>query len=141
MKVSPTQVQRIVLLLDVGNANSKSEMFFHWLPIATTLTIMDPNQPEPVIKLTISIRQESSQYPVIVLIDSTTTLILGVKTSRHEIISWGNVPVVKKSLFELKITSKGFPRVKYSHPQTFRLVKHYDYHILNVQILSLVYRQ
>ena len=36
-------------------------------------------------------------------------------------ISWGNALVVLESLFELQ-TSKGFPRVKYCRPRTFRLL-------------------
>ncbi len=45
-----------------------------WLPTATSSTIMDPNQPKPLMKLPISIEQDSMQYHTSVLIDSTTTL-------------------------------------------------------------------
>jgi hypothetical protein len=45
MKVSPTLVKSMVSSLNVSNANIKSDIVSHWLPIAASLTIMDPNQP------------------------------------------------------------------------------------------------
>jgi len=74
VKVSPTHVRSVVFLLDVGNANSKSEIASQWLPTVASLTIVDPNQSEPLIKLPIYIRHDSSQYHTNVLIDSRTTL-------------------------------------------------------------------
>jgi hypothetical protein len=74
MKVSPTHVKSVASALNVGNANSKSDIASHWSPIAATLTIMDPNQPKPLIKLPHSIEQESMQYHTSVLIDLATTL-------------------------------------------------------------------
>ncbi len=51
IKVSPTHVKSVALSLTVDNANSKSEIASHWLPKAAPLTIMDPNKPEPLMKL------------------------------------------------------------------------------------------
>ena len=45
LKVSPTHVKNVVSFLNVGDANSKSDIASHWLPTAASLTIMDPNQP------------------------------------------------------------------------------------------------
>jgi hypothetical protein len=59
--------------IDVGNANGKSDIASHWFPTTATLTIMYPYQLEPIMKLPISIGQESMQYHTSVLIDSTTT--------------------------------------------------------------------
>ena len=50
MEVSPNLVKSAVSSLKIGNAKSKSDIASHWLPIDATLTIMDPNQPEPVMK-------------------------------------------------------------------------------------------
>ena len=74
MKVSPTRVKSVAPSLNVGNAYSKSNIDSHWLPIATTLTIMDPNIPEHAMKFPISIDQNSMQYHTSVLMDSATTL-------------------------------------------------------------------
>jgi len=68
--------------LDVGNTTKKTEiaphlfiyLFIHRPPTDAILTIIDPNQPKPQIKLPISIRQDSLQYHTSVLIDSPTTL-------------------------------------------------------------------
>ena len=67
--MSPTPVKSAVSSLDVGKANSKSEIDSQWLPTAALVTIMDPNQPEPHVKLPISIRHDSSQYHTSMLID------------------------------------------------------------------------
>ena len=72
--MSLTLVKSVVSSFNVGNANSKSEVTSHWLPKAATLTITDPNQPEPRMKLPISIEHDSMQYHTSVLIDSTSTL-------------------------------------------------------------------
>ena len=76
VKVSPTPVKSVASTFDVGNANGKSNIASHWLPTATSLTIMHPNQPEPLMKLPISIEQDSMQYHTSVSIDSTKTLNL-----------------------------------------------------------------
>ena len=67
-------MKSVVSSLNVGNANSKSDVASDWLPTTATLTIMDPNQPEPLLKLQISIEHDSMQHHTSVLIDSTTTL-------------------------------------------------------------------
>ena len=74
MKVSPTFVKSVASTCDIDNSNNKSYIVAHWLPIASTLTIMDPNQPKHLIKLPISIEQDSIQYHTSVLIDSASTL-------------------------------------------------------------------
>ncbi len=53
----------------MDETNNKSEIASHWLPTAVALTIMDPNQPEPLMKLPISIYQDSLQFHTNVLID------------------------------------------------------------------------
>jgi hypothetical protein len=58
----------------MDNINSKSEMVAHWLPIVAALTIMDPNQPKPLMQLPICIEQDSMKYHTTVLIDLATTL-------------------------------------------------------------------
>jgi hypothetical protein len=74
MKVSPSHVKSVDLSLTMDETNSKSEIAFQWLPTAAALTIMDPNQPEPLMKLPISIEQNSLQFHTNVLIDSVATL-------------------------------------------------------------------
>ena len=74
VKSSPTLVKSMLLSLDVGNANNKSESDSHWLLTYATLTIMDPSQPEPLMQLPISIRHDSTQYRTNVLIDLASTL-------------------------------------------------------------------
>ena len=72
--MSPTLVKSVASIYDIDNTNSKSDIAAHWLLIAATLTIMDPNQPESLMKLPISIEQNSMQNHTTVLIDSATTL-------------------------------------------------------------------
>jgi hypothetical protein len=74
VKVSPTLVKSVISTGDIDNTNSESDIVAHWLPTAATLTIMDPNQPEPLMKLPISIERDSVQLHTSVLIDSTKTL-------------------------------------------------------------------
>jgi len=74
VKVPPTHVKSVVPICEIDNTNSKSDIVAHWLPTTAVLTIMDPNQPEPLMKLPISIEQDSMPYHTTVLIDSTTTL-------------------------------------------------------------------
>jgi hypothetical protein len=51
-------VKSVASSLDVGKANSESEIASQWLPTSVTLTIIDPNQPEPLMKFPISIEQD-----------------------------------------------------------------------------------
>jgi hypothetical protein len=74
VKVLPTPLTSMVSSSKLRNANSESDIASHWLPTAATLTIMDPTQPEPVMKIPISIEHDYMQYHTSVLIDSTTTL-------------------------------------------------------------------
>jgi hypothetical protein len=69
VKVSPTRVKSGVSSLDVDKANIKSEVASQWLPKVVALTIMDSNYPEPLMKLPISIEQNSLQSQTRVLID------------------------------------------------------------------------
>ena len=70
VKVSTTLVKGVALSSNIDNTNSKSDIVAHWRPTSASLTIMDPNQPEPLMKLTISIEQDYMKYPASVLIDS-----------------------------------------------------------------------
>jgi hypothetical protein len=72
-KVSPIPVKSMIASLNIGNANSKYDIASHWLPKAATLTIVNSNQPEPLMELPISIAHDSMQYHTSVLIDSATT--------------------------------------------------------------------
>jgi hypothetical protein len=74
VKVSPPHVKSVDSPLHINKTNSKSEIDSHWLTTAAALTIMDPNQPKPLMKLPISIEQDSLQFHTNVLIDSATTL-------------------------------------------------------------------
>jgi hypothetical protein len=58
----------------MDETNSKSDIASQWLPTAVALTIMDPNQPEPLMKLPISIEYDYLQFHTNVLIDSAATL-------------------------------------------------------------------
>ena len=58
----------------MDETNNKFNIASQWLPTVAALTIMDPNQPEPLMKLPISIEQDSLQFQTNVLIDSTTSL-------------------------------------------------------------------
>ncbi len=60
VKVSPTSVKSVVSICEIDNTNSKSDIVAHWLPTSSVLTIMDSNnQPKPLMKLPISIEQDS----------------------------------------------------------------------------------
>jgi hypothetical protein len=50
VKVSPTHVKSVVSTCDIDNINNKYNISDYWLPSAATLIIMDPNQPEPLMK-------------------------------------------------------------------------------------------
>ena len=58
----------------MGETNSKSDIASQWLPTSIAVTIMDPNRPEPLVKLPNSIEHDSLQFHTNVSIDSTTTL-------------------------------------------------------------------
>ena len=60
--------------LNMRKTNSKSEIASHWLLTTATLTIMDPNKPEPLMKLPISLEHDSLQFVMNVIIDSAATL-------------------------------------------------------------------
>jgi hypothetical protein len=73
--VSPTHVKSVDLSSDIDNINSKFDIVAHyWLPTVATLTIVDPNQLEPLTKLPIFLEQDYMQYHTSVLIDSAATL-------------------------------------------------------------------
>jgi len=74
VRVSPTLVKSVVSSPNVGNTNSKSDIASHRLPIVEALTFMDPDQPEPLMKVPIYIEQDTVQFRTSVLIDPTTTL-------------------------------------------------------------------
>ncbi len=74
MKVSPPHVKSVNSSLNLSTTISKSDSASHWLPTVAELIIMDPNQPKPLMKLPISIKQDSLQFHTSVLIDSATTL-------------------------------------------------------------------
>jgi len=65
---------RVDSKLNIDKTNSNSEIASHWLPIAAALTIMDPNQPKPLMKLPISTENHSLQFHTNVLIDLAATL-------------------------------------------------------------------
>ena len=111
VKVSPTRVKGVFSALNVGNANSKSNIASHWLPTAAALTIVNPRQPKPLMKLPISIEQDSLQSHTSMLIDSRATLNLVSQDflTRHNLLR--KCTRGPKWLFELQ-TSKGFPREK-----------------------------
>ena len=69
VKVSLPLVNGVDSTLNINKTIRKSEIASHWLPTAVALTIMDPNQLEPLMKLRISIEQDSLQVHTNVLID------------------------------------------------------------------------
>jgi hypothetical protein len=61
--------------LDIPNNTKESNIASHRLPSAAILTIVDPNEPEPLMKLSISIEYDSLRYDIsVLLIDSAATL-------------------------------------------------------------------
>jgi hypothetical protein len=74
-KVPSTPLQSVSSPIDVTNSTNQSDIASHWLPSAIVLTIVDSNEPEPLMELPISIEYDSSHYDTNVLIDSTATLI------------------------------------------------------------------
>ncbi len=61
--------------LNIDITSDQYDITSHWLPIATTLTKMDPSQSQLLIKLPISIEHNSLRYDTSVLIGSAATLI------------------------------------------------------------------
>ena len=87
MKVSPTPaVNSMVSSLNISNANSKSEIASHWLHTLAALTIMDSNQPEPLMKLPIPIEQNSLKYHTRAFFSSAPTLNFVSNDFWHEIV-------------------------------------------------------
>ncbi len=74
MKVSSTPTTGVNVTRNVDKSSPTPDIAAHWLPTAATLTIMDPNQPSPLMKLPISIEHDSIQFHTTVLVDSATTL-------------------------------------------------------------------
>ena len=66
--MASTHVQSVSSVIDT-TSNNQSDIASHWLPSAAVLTIMDPNEPEPLMKLPISIEYDSLRYVTSVLID------------------------------------------------------------------------
>ena len=58
----------------ITNSPNQSDIASHWLPSAAVFTIMDPNEPEPLMKFLISIEYGSLRYDTGVLIDLAATL-------------------------------------------------------------------
>ena len=75
VKVSSTHVHSVSSPIYVTNSTNQSDIASHWLSSATVLTIMDPNEPERLIKLPIFIEYDSLRYDTSVLIDSVATLL------------------------------------------------------------------
>ena len=69
MKVSSTPVQSVKSPINATNSTNQSDIASYWLPSAALLTIMDPNDPEPLMKIQISIEYDSLRYDTSVLID------------------------------------------------------------------------
>jgi len=61
VKASSPLVKSVDFSLTMYETNNKSNITFQWLPTAATLTIMDPIQLEPLMKLPVSIEQDSLQ--------------------------------------------------------------------------------
>ena len=52
-KASPPHVKSVDLSLTMDETNNKSSIASQWLPTVVALTIMDPNQPQPLMELPI----------------------------------------------------------------------------------------
>ena len=92
--MSPPPVKSVNSSLNLDKTNSNSEIASHWLPTTVALTIMDPNQPKPLMKLPISIEQNSLQFYTNVLIDTPASLnfvrhdFFDTKQSFGEVYLW-----------------------------------------------------
>ncbi len=77
-KDTPIKVPLITMQpIPVGEPPSTTdipEMAAHWFPIASALTILDPNQPSPLMKLPISLMVDSNSISTTALIDSAASL-------------------------------------------------------------------
>jgi hypothetical protein len=74
LKVSSTPVQSVNSRIDIPNSTNQFDIASHWLPSVVVLTIMDPNEPEPLMKYPISIEYDSLRNDTNVLNNSTITL-------------------------------------------------------------------
>ena len=74
VNASPHPVRSVDLSIPVNKTTTKFDIDSQWFPTAVALSTMDPNQPEPLMKLPISIEQDSLQFHTDVLIDSAPTL-------------------------------------------------------------------
>jgi len=72
--VSSTRVHSVNFSIEITTCTNQSDIDSHWLPSAAALTKMDPNEPEPLMKLPISIENDPSRYDTTVIIDSARTL-------------------------------------------------------------------
>ena len=88
MRVPSTRVQSASSPIDITNSTNQFDIASHWLPSTIALTIMDPNEPEPLMKLPISIEYDSLRYDISVLIDSATTLNFLSKDFLFEMVLW-----------------------------------------------------
>ena len=69
-----TPVTTVTFPKDIDKPSTTPDIVAHWLPTSTTLTIMDPNQPSPLMKLPISIEHDLVQFHTTVLVDFAATL-------------------------------------------------------------------
>jgi hypothetical protein len=74
VKVPSTHVQSVSSPIYITNNKSQSGIASHWLPSAAVLNIMDPNEPETLLKLPIFIEYCLLRYDTSVLIDTVATL-------------------------------------------------------------------
>jgi len=59
----------VISLVDISIVFEQPHYVLRWLPTVTTSTKMDPSQPEFLLKLSISIEQDSLRYDTCVLIE------------------------------------------------------------------------
>jgi hypothetical protein len=94
VKASPPHVKSVDLALNMNEANSKFDIASQWFATVAALTIMDPHQPKPLMKLPVSIEPDSLQFHTNVLIASATTLnfvsqdFFDTKQSFGEVYPW-----------------------------------------------------
>jgi len=114
VRVSSTPVQSVSSLIGIININIAS----HWLPSATILTIVDPYEPEPLMKFSISIEYDSLRHDTNVLIDSAAILNFVSHYLFFQMVLWENVFVVQNLRFKLQ-TNSVFLRINLFHLQAF----------------------
>jgi len=73
-KISSTLVQSVISHVDISIATEQYVIVSRWIPTVKAFTKMDPSQSESLMKLPISIEQDSLRCESGVLIDSATTL-------------------------------------------------------------------